>query len=381
MAKTTKTTTKTPEEKKYSNLKINKLPDSMVEITATVPAAIFSSYKTKALKNINETVTIDGFRKGNVPEKTLIAKVGEMNVLYEMAELALDIVYPSIIIDESLDVVGRPEISITKIAADNDLEFSIKTAVSPEVKLGDYTKAVKAKNAIKEEKVEVTEDEIAKILEELRKSHAQQLAHDALHANEGSNPDEGAEEDHSHGPISEEEIKKYLPELNDDFAKLLGTFATLDDLKARIKENVIGEKEKKAKDKRRLAISDALLESITLDIPKVMVDTELNRSEAQFRDDISRMGIKVEDYLKHAKKTVEDLRKDWTESATKKAKLQLILNAIARAENIKPDPKEVEKEVEYIVEYYKDADKERASVYAESVLTNELVFKFLEEQK
>ncbi|MBI5126259.1 MAG: hypothetical protein HZA80_00620 [Candidatus Taylorbacteria bacterium] len=380
MATTKKTAAENKEKKLYKDSKINKLPGSMVEITAAIPVDVLSGYRAQALKNINETVTIDGFRKGNVPEKTLIAKVGEMNILYEMAELALEKVYPAIITDEALDVIGRPEISITKIAADNDLEFKITTAVTPEVTLGDYKKALK-KIAKGEEKAEVTDEDISKILEELRTSHAKRLAHDALHALEGSNPDEESEDAHQHAPISEEDIKKNLPELNDDFAKILGNFATLDELKTRIKENVLGEKEKKIKDKARLALSDVLLETATIDIPKILVDAELTRSEGQFRDDISRMGIKVDDYLKHTKKTIDDLKEEWRDSATKKAKLQLILNTIAKEEKIRPDVKDIEKEVEYITEYYKDADKERAYVYAESVLTNELVFKFLEEQK
>ena len=372
---TKKTATKAAaatETKLYKDLVVKKLPGSQVEITAAISKEVFSTFRAQALKNFNESVTIDGFRKGNVPEKTLIAKVGEMAVLHEMAEIVLEKTYPSIIINESLDVIGRPDISITKIAADNDLEFKIITAITPEVVLGDYKPSVAKKASVPTEKVEVTDEDMTKVLENLRSSHAERLAHDALHAMEG------AGEDHDHAPISKEEIAKHIPELNDDFAKALGNFTSLSDLKDRIKENLTAEKEQKALDKHRLEISDALPDAIKLDVPHVMVDAELSRSESQFRDDITRMGVKVEDYLKHVKKTIDDLKGEWRESAEKKAKLQLILNTIAKTENIKPESKDVEKEVEYILEYYKDADKERAYVYAESVLMNELVFKFLE---
>ena len=78
---------------------------------------------------------------------------------------------------------------------------------------------------------------------------------------------------------------------------------------------------------------------------------------------------------------IEDIRKEWTPHAEKKAKLQLILNAIAKEEKIAPAPEEIEAEVNHIVEHYKDADRERAYVYADTVLTNEKVFEFLESQK
>ncbi len=90
------------------------------------------------------------------------------------------------------------------------------------------------------------------------------------------------------------------------------------------------------------------------------------------------MGVKVEDYLKQAKKSIEDIRKDWRPHAEKKAKLQLILNKISETEKITADKKEIDEEVEHIIEHYKEADKERAYTYAETIITNEKVYKFLE---
>ncbi len=139
------------------------------------------------------------------------------------------------------------------------------------------------------------------------------------------------------------------------------------------------EKVLKEKDKKRISISDKLIEGSTLELPDILVESELKRTEAQFQDDITRMGVKIEDYLQHAKKSIEDLRKDWRPHAEKKAKLQLILNKISESEKLKVAPEEIEAEVKHIVEHYKDADKERAAIYAETVLMNEKVFKFLEE--
>jgi trigger factor len=131
-------------------------------------------------------------------------------------------------------------------------------------------------------------------------------------------------------------------------------------------------------EKRRIALSDAILEASSTEIPELLINSEVRRIEAQFSDDVKRMGVTLEDYLKHAKKTIEDLRQDWRPHAEKKAKLQLILNNIVKLEKIVVDQEEVEEEVKHILAHYKDADKELAYTYAETVLTNEKVYQFLE---
>jgi trigger factor len=140
------------------------------------------------------------------------------------------------------------------------------------------------------------------------------------------------------------------------------------------------DKKDQAREKKRIAISDKLIETSTIDIPEVLIESENKRIEAQFSEDISRMGIKMDDYLKHTKKSIDDLRKEWRPHAEKKAKLQLILNEIAKIEKISPDAKEIETEVNHITEHYADADRDRAFIYAETVLTNEKVYSFLESQ-
>ncbi len=169
-----------------------------------------------------------------------------------------------------------------------------------------------------------------------------------------------------------------LPEFNDEFVKSLGNFADIADFKAKIKVMLAEEKVEKNKEKKRIAISDKLIETSEIDLPEILVESEMKRIEAQFSEDIARMGVTLEDYVKHVKKTIEDLRKDWRPHAEKKAKLQLILNKIAETEKIVVDAKDIEAEVKHIIEHYKDADRERAAVYAETVLMNERVYQFLE---
>ncbi len=318
-----------------NEVKIKKLDKSRVEITGSIPAKDFSAFRKNAIQNINDEITIDGFRKGKVPENILVSKVGDMAILEEMAELALSSAYPEIIINEKIDAIGRPEISITKLASDNPLEFKIITTVTPEIKLGDYKKLAKEINKKPEEVFEVTDKEVDEAIERIKKSHSDHEGHD------------------HDSPEAKEEIKKILLE----------------------------NKKINAKEKRRIEISDAILEASVFEVPDLLINSELRRIEAQFEDDISRMNVKLEDYLKHAKKTIEEVRNEWKPAAEKKARLQLILNEIVNIEKIVVDKNEIEEEVKHILAHYKDANKEHAYTYAETVLTNDKVYQFLESIK
>jgi FKBP-type peptidyl-prolyl cis-trans isomerase (trigger factor) len=262
--------------------KINKLAGSQIEITATISAKDLSAYRVQAVKNLGEEVKIDGFRKGKVPEQVLIEKLGEMTLLYEIAELAIGDAYPKILEEEKIDAIGRPEVKITKIAKDAPLEFTITTAVTPDVKVGDYTAIAKAEMKKELDIKEVTDDEVEKVILEIQKQQT-----------------------HTH-----DDGKEHIPELDDEFVKSLGNFENVDDFRKKIKENLNKEKEHRAFEKRRLDIAEKILETANVDLPRIMVEHELSRSEAQFKDDISRLGVKVEDYLARLKKTMEDLKKE-----------------------------------------------------------------------
>jgi FKBP-type peptidyl-prolyl cis-trans isomerase (trigger factor) len=343
---------------------IKKLDGSRVEIVGNIAAEVWGKYRAEAIKHINEHIAVDGFRKGLVPDNILIAKVGEMAVLEEMAELALSKAYLDIIIENKIDSIGKPEIQVTKLAKDNPLEFKIITAVVPEVKLPDYKKLAQ-KEVAKQNKddVKVTDKDIDDAILRIRKTHA---------SHEGHDHEKMSKEEH------EKAIEASMPELTDEFVKKLGDFNDVPDFRTKLSAMLAEEKVATAKDKSRVSIADAIAAETRVELPDIMIESELHRTEAQFSADIERMGIKIDDYLKHAGKSMEDIRKEWRPHAEKKAKLQLILNAIAVAENVKPDKKEVEEEVDHILEHYKDADREHAAVYAETVLTNEKVFQFLE---
>ncbi|MEI8249396.1 MAG: trigger factor [Candidatus Taylorbacteria bacterium] len=364
----TKNTQKTAS---YTSVDIKKLPQSEVEITASVSAEILETYRTQALKNINNTITIDGFRKGNVPENILVAKVGDMAILEEMSELALSKAYMDIIIDNKIDAIGRPRVNVTKLAKGNPVEFKIVTAVVPEIKLPDYKKIAQAeikKNDPKD--LEVTPQDIEDSILRIRKSKASHEGHD--HENP---PAGGDSEEH------DKAIEASMPELTDDFVKTLGDFTDVPDFKNKLSDMIAENKRDQAREKTRIRIADAIAEKTTVEIPDLMIESELERTQAQFSADVERMGVRLEDYLKHAKKTLDEVKKEWRPHAEKKARLQLILNEIARLEKIHPSTEEIEGEINHIVEHYKDADRERVGTYAETVLTNEKVFAWLESEE
>ncbi|MBU6426697.1 hypothetical protein KGQ27_00440 [Patescibacteria group bacterium] len=363
----------TNQAKNYGAASVKRLENSRAEITGSISNEIWEKHRAKAIKNINESVTIDGFRKGMIPENILIAKVGEMAVLEEMAELALGPAYLDIIMDNKLDAIGKPAIQVTKLATGNPLEFKITTAIVPEISLPDYNKL--AQEQIKKQNpddVKLTSEEIENTIKNVISA--------TPHTKAPSDGSGGHSPDHEKTVPAEarEVVETNPPELTDSLVKQLGPFSNVADFREKITAMLIEQKRAEAKDKTRMKIADAILAQIPVELPEIMIESELHRTEAQFRADIERMGVKIEDYLKHAKKTIEDIKKEWRPHAEKKAKLQLVLNKIAEKEKLFPSTEEVEHEVKHVLEHYKDSDKEGAHIYAETVLTNEKVFQFLE---
>ncbi|MEI7765036.1 MAG: trigger factor [bacterium] len=367
-----------------SNIKITKLPKSEVEIEGEIETPIFEAYFSKALKKIGENIEIDGFRKGKVPENILLSNVPESRILEEMAEMALMDHYPKIIEEEKVDAIARPEISITKLARNNPLGFKIKTAVMPEMELPDYKKIAKetTANVTDEEKnTTATDLEVENTILDIRKSRAPKIHMTDVPVEEEHVHVEGEEHDHEHSEEKKEEIKEEeLPEFNDEFVKAMGPFENVEDFKVKLKENIKLEKENQLKEKTRLKMVEKIIDETKVDMPEILIQVELDKILYRMESDITQMGLKFEDYLKHLNKTEEDIRKEFRGDAEKKAKLALVLNKISETEKIVADKEQVEKEVTMILEHYKDADPERASIHAQNVLTNEKVFQFLENQ-
>lgn len=364
-------------DKKYT-IEIKKNDDSTVTMTGEIAYETLAKYRKAAIEHIGKDIKIDGFRPGHIPENVLIERVGEMAILSEMAERAMAKAYPEMVKEQGLDVIGYPQVQLTKLAPENPLGFTLTVAVVPEVKLPDYKKIAADLNK-KKESTEVTDEEVQKQIEDIlrQKSAYERLQKKAADKKEGDAPE--AEE----APIEKEEDIP-IPELTDELVKTLGQpgqFESVDDFKAKIKEHLAIEKEREVTSKHRAEITDAIIEKSEMVLPKVMVEAEMNQMFAQMQADLERAQLKFEDYLEHIKKTKEDLQKEWTPSAEKRAKLQLVLNKIAEAEKIEPDAGLVDHEVEHLMEQYKDADEARVRVYVSSILANDAVMKMLEEAK
>ena len=358
--------------KVYMKITVKKLPKSEVEIEGELEAEIFESYFTKALKKIGETLKLDGFRKGKIPESVLLSKVPEIRILEEMAELALSEHYSKIIESEKIDAISKPEISITKLARKNPLGFKIKTAILPEIKLPNYkdiAKKIISKITEAEKNITVSDEDLENTIMDIRKSRAPKKHMAEAKLSEAQSPD-----------ASTEASREELPEFNDGFVQALGPFKDVADFKIKLKENIKLEKENQQREKTRLKIVEEIIKESEMDLPEILIKVELDKILYKMESDITQMGLKFEDYLTHLNKTVEDLRKEFRTDAEKKAKLALILSEIAKVEKIIADEEQVAKEVAAILEHYKEADPERAKMHAENVLTNEKIFQFLESQ-
>jgi FKBP-type peptidyl-prolyl cis-trans isomerase (trigger factor) len=337
-------------------MKISKkdLKNSEVEFTVTVPSDVFETYHKRAFAEVQKSIEVEGFRKGNAPEDVVVKKYGEMIILEEMANLALRDAYIRALEDHKIMPIAEPKVAITKIAKGNPLELTITVPVMPEIKLPAYKKIAKdiTKN---KEVVEVTDKDIEDVIEELRKGRAHAHAHD-----------------HKHEDIQ-------LPELTDEFAQSFGEdFKTVEDLKKKVGDNLKLEKEQKAKEKRRAEVMEALIKEVEVELPHVMVDGELQNMLVQMKGDITRFGGTWEEYLTHSKKTEEDIKKDWRKDAEKRAISQILLHKIAEAEKLTATEQEIEVELIRLLATVQDANEERAKVYLYQALTNEKVLAFLE---
>ncbi|HEY9481314.1 MAG TPA: trigger factor [Candidatus Paceibacterota bacterium] len=298
---------------------VKKLPETgEVEIKSSVSATEFKAAIKDTLADLRAEVTLPGFRKGMAPEKVVREKIGEAALLAEAAEHAISHAYGHILEAEKIDAIGRPKVTITKLAEGNDLEFTLTTAIVPEVTKFDYQSIAKAENKKDFPAATVTDEELAKIQKEM--------------------PD----------------VKR-------------------EDVEARNKHL--------ANEKRRVSMIDALAAGLDVVIPHVLVESELDRMTDQMRHDIERMGLKFEDYLKHLKKSLEEIRKEWKPEAEKRVKLDLAVAHIAKAEKIVADMKKVDEEVKHAMEHHKNVPEAQARAYFAHIFTNQAVFEYLESLK
>lgn len=339
-----------------AKVEIEKEKGSKLELTITVKKEDFAKYWDKGFKKFQEVADIDGFRKGHAPMDSIITKYGEMGILESMADLAINDTYVTAVIDNKIKALGHPHIHVVTLEKDKDFVYHAHVEVYPEVTLPDY-KAI-AKDANKSKKEVVIEDvEVDAILKDLQKLRIKKDS-------------------------SEEVKEEELVPLDDEFAKSFGEeFKSLEDLKSKVRANMSLEKVQAEKEKVRTLILENLMEAAKVDIPEVLIESEIDRMMAQMKMDIERYGGTFSEYLTNVKKTEDDLRKDFILAAEKRAKSQLIIHEISEAEKIKPSDEEIDAEVIRIMAAVDGADEDRAKSYADQMLTNEKTLQMLENLK
>lgn len=331
-----------------NDIKIKELDNSEIEIEGEIPFKELEKHRSGALKALGADIKMDGFRAGHIPEKILIEKIGDPALLEGMANRALSEFYPKIIIEKKINPIASPQITITKLAQGNPLGFKMKVPVMPEVKLPDYKKIAEEVYSKKESVGKITKEEEKKITEQILAAKA---------------------------------INGKTPELTDALVKELGEFKNVKDFKEKVLEGIGKEKEFKLKEKRRIEVMEEIIKESEVNLPEIIIESELDKMIAQFQGDIKRMGLEVEKYLENAKKSLEDLRKEWRPEAEKKGKSQLILNKIALEEKLSPKKEKVEAEAKHLMSHHPEANEDRVKVYTEMILTNEKVMEFFEKQK
>jgi len=351
-------------------------PKSQVKISGEIPYEELATEKENAIKALGSNVNLDGFRKGHVPAAVLEKHIGEMAILTEMAERTISHMYPHILEAHEIDSIGYPKIEITKIAPNNPLGFTATVAVVPEIGLPDYQAIAKKANAQKPSQ-EVSDTELEDKIKDILR---QKAAYEKLQQ-KATVPGEVSD---LPTPETVEKVKEALPELTDETVKALGQpgqFETVEQFKTMLREHLEIEKKRDVTANHRATITDGIIDESKIELPEILIDSELSQMFAQMEEDLKRSNLKMADYLSHIKKTQDDLRKEWSPAAEKRAKLQLILNDIAKKEKIVADEKLVSDQVKELLNHYKDADENRVRTYVSSILQNEAVMKNLEKLK
>lgn len=337
-----------------------------LEITAEIPAASLAHFRAHVLKDMSKEAEIKGFRKGHVPEDALVRHVGEPAIFRATAEDAVKHVIPELLAKEHANIVEAPQVAIETLEAGKPVKFTARAPLAPEVTLPDYAKIASGINK-KKEVVTVSDDEHKETLTHFRRERARI---DKIES--GVAPEKAGEE----ARTMEE---KDLPELDDAFIKTIG-YDTLDAFTEKLREHLKNEKELRAKSEHRAKILDALVEKSNIKMPAIMREYELDDMEGRFSDDLVRMGKTLENYFAEAKKTREELRKEWEPAATKRAHIRLILSHIAQKENITANEETLAKEIEIAKKHYPDSRPETLRAHIAHALRNEAVLEWLDKQ-
>lgn len=402
------------------SVQVEKLEKNMAKLTVEVSAEDFKAAIKKAFNKNKNRFAIPGFRKGKAPQAMIEKMYGE-GVFYEdAADEAINASYAEAMKESGLDIVSRPEVTIEKIGKDEPFVYSALVAVKPEVTLGQY-KGVEVEKADASVSAEDVEAELKKVQEQNARlltvedrgvEDGDQTVIDFEGFVDGKGFEGGKAEDYpltigSHSfidtfeeqligkKIGEEcevnvtfpteyhaadlagkpatfkvtvkEIKvKELPELNDEFASEVSEFDTLDEYKKDVEKKLAEKKEIEANSKNEDAVVAKVVENATMEIPDKMIDAQAENMVQDMARRMQSQGLSLDMYLKYTDMTVEQMKEQARPDAEKRIRTRLVLEAVAKAENIQISDEKVDEEVAKMAEAYKMEVEKLKSYMSES---------------
>ncbi|WP_163194189.1 trigger factor [Clostridium thermarum] len=421
------------------NIKFEKVETNVVKLEVTVELAKFNEALKKAyVKNVKK-YNVPGFRKGKVPMPILTKMYGE-GIFYEDAvNICIDNTYPQALKEYDIHPVDYPEIDIVEIGSGKDLVYTAKVTTMPEVKLGEY-KGVE----VKKSEYPVTDEDVMNELKVMQEKNARietktegtvengniaiidfkgYIDGVAFEGGEGKNysleigsgsfidnfeeqligaavgekrdvkvtfPEQyGREELNGKQALFEvtvNEIKvKELPALDDEFAKEVSEFDTLEELKADTRNEMEKANEERAKREYEEKVISTVCDNATIEIPEVMIKKEIDIMLKDMENRLKYQGLDLETYYQYTGSTEEKMREYMRESAISKIKADLVINEIAKVENITATEEEIKAKAEEVAKQYGGKDIEKTvdlllkaqSEYLKLDVVNEKVVKML----
>lgn len=383
-----------------------RIEKNKVVLEMEIPQAEVAKALDKAYHKLAGKVNIPGFRKGKAPRKIIEMRLGKQALLDEAFDILAPAAYSKALDEQKVEPVTRPEIEVVNLKEDQDLVFKATVVTKPEVKLGDY-KGLKI-----EKKVEtVTDEKVAEELENMRNRQAKMVvAEDAAIQNddfaiidfEGFVDDvafeggagksyplqigsgsfipgfeeqligakAGEERDvkvtfpqeyHAADLAGKEALfkvkindvkRKELPALDDDFAKDASEFATVEELKADIKNKLEKAAEEKSEREFRNEAVKQAVENAEIDVPDVMVESRIDNMINDLAINLENRGMKLEQYLTYAKMDMNGLRGSYREAALINVKTDLVLEEIVKTEKIEVSEEDIKAEVAGMAQAY-----------------------------
>ncbi len=378
----------------------------MAKLTIEVPAEELEKAIQAAYMKEKSKISIPGFRKGKVP-RTMIEKMYGPEIFFEdAANTLISQEYPKAVDESGLDVVSRPKIDVTQIEKGKPFIFTAEVAVKPEVTLGTYMGIQVAK-----EDVSVTDEELDAEIDKERESNARMItvedrpvadgdtavidyegfvdgeafeggkaenqplvigSHSFIDTFEeqlvGKNTGEEVvvnvtfpEEYHApelagkpavfHVKINEIKSKE-LPELDDEFAQDVSEFDTLAEYRDSVKEKLLKRKETEAEHKREEEAIQKIVEDSQMEIPDAMIDTQARSMVEDFANRIAQQGLSIEQYMQFTGMTIEQMQEQMQPDALKRIQNSLVLEAIAKDQDIQISEEEVEEELGKMAQMY-----------------------------